>query len=167
MKNRSSEGILFPHQINRQPETKEETVLPKLMTVPRKSWNLIENELLSAFSRISNCRPSNIFIFSHLRNGKIGFDDKFCIYTDSDCDISDDLLVKNDDVCSEEFGAEILIPILEQYYPDSKINQFLTPEKNENNSVFLYKLWKKYPSSLFIISRNGTEEPLWPENLPD
>lgn len=166
MKNNSTEGILYPKSVEISSANKE-TTLPALFIVPRKSWNYVESQLTSIFSIIGKCRPTNIFVLSHLRNGKISFDDEFTIYTDSDCPVENSVLTKDDDICSEEFGAEILRPLCDKLFPNVRINQFLTPEANGKNAEFFEYLLKNYKNSLFFISRNESEDPLWPESLQD
>lgn len=163
----TSKNILYPETIDFKPSTEFETELPAVFTVPGKSWNFIEDELKTIFGKIGRCKPSNIFVFSNLKNGRISFDDDFCIYTDSDCPVEDEHLVKDDDVCSEEFGAEILMPFFNKMFPGVQVNQFLTVEENKYNREFFFKVCREYEKSLIFISRNREEVPLWPEHLQD
>lgn len=165
MKNRSNEGILYPKCIEVALNTSKQTPLPALFVVQRKSYNYIENELSDIFSGIGLCQPEHIFVFSALHDGPIGFDDAYTIYTDSDCPVEDPILTKDDDICSEEFGAEILTPFFDKLFPNVPVNQFLAPEKNKNNEDFFNRLVKNYKNSLIFISKNQSEDSLWPQSL--
>lgn len=141
--------------------------MPVIFIVPHKSLNLVEEDIQRLFESIRDYKPEHVFIFGELHNGPIGFDDKFTIYTDSNCPVNNNLLTKSDDVCSEEFGAEILLPFCDKYFHGIPVNQFLTPEKNAENANFFNWLKENYSKSVFFISRNEKEDSVWPENLQD
>lgn len=167
MNNKSSENIVYFPNIETADISEKGTKLPFICTVQHKSWNLIKEQLEKTFIDIGKCKPESIFVFGFLRNGKISPDDEFCIYTDSDCLISDEVLKKDDEICSEEYCAEILMPFFSKYYPGAKVNQFLTPEKNKENERFFNKILSENRNSLIFISKNETEDSVWPEYLQD
>lgn len=155
---RVNRGILYPENpvIDKTPDSNP-TVLPHIQKVPCASYEICREKLDEIFRHIGNCNPEYIFVFGVLKQGKINFDDPFMIYTNEDCPFEDVYMVKNDEVCSEEFCAEILLPYCDVYFPTSKVYQFLANDISPLSDDFMNSLKKKYPESLFLISDCGLQ----------
>lgn len=153
MISRAEIDILYPENFKIEKKTGNIQVeLPVFRKVPCSAYEFCKEQLDSVFAEIGNCKPEYIFVFGQLKQGKINFDDPFIIYTDEDCPVEDELLKKNDEVCSEEYCAQILLPYCDVYFPDSPVYQFLSNETSPVSEQFMLKLKEKYPSSLFFIS---------------
>ncbi len=153
MISRAEIDIIFPEDmIIEKKYNPNPTVLPHFQKVPYSSYEFCKEQLDSIFFEIGNCHPEHIFVFGRLKQGKINFDDPFRIYTDKDCPFEDELLEKDDEVCSEEYCAEILLPYCDVYFPDAQINQFLANDFSHLTEKFINKMKEQYPESLFFIS---------------
>ena len=153
MIDRSNSGIVYPEDIKIEKRTSGKTVkLPHVQKVPYKALRLCQSELEDIFADIGNAKVKNIFAVGVLKQGKLDFDDPFLIYTNEDCPLQHPLLVKDDEICSEEYCAEILLPFCDTYFPGIEVVQFLTNEKSDRLAEFIEFLKKDYPFSLIFIS---------------
>lgn len=145
--------ILYPENpVIEKKLSSKKTALPFRCTVPCASYDICQNQLDEIFSQVSNCNPDYIFVFGHLKQGKINFDDPYKIYTNEDCPVINNLLEKDDEVCSEEFCAEILLPYCDVYFPYAKVIQFLSNDFSPMTEEFIKSLESEYPNALFFIS---------------
>ena len=151
MISRANKGILYPENPHIDITLKKEINLPAVIEVPCKAYRFCKDELDKIFSELK-CKPQNIFVLGVLKKGKISFDDAFTIYTNSDCPIRYDSLVENDDVCSEEYCAEILLPYTDTLFPDVPVYQFLSNTNSDDMKSFVSYLKENYPKSIFFIS---------------
>ena len=153
-----SRGIIYPQDFSIEilPPVKPEPQ-SEYFEVPHKAWTLCKDKLDFVFRRISYIRPDYLFVLAPLHKGKVFFDEPFVIYTHEDCFVENEILFASDDVCSEEYSYEMLIPYINAYLPNTKSTAFYAPGDSEKIKDFISYLKKNYPNSVFIVSNNCTK----------
>lgn len=146
-------GIVYPRDIKIEKHPDAKTVnLPFIQKVPYKALRFCQSELEKIFTEIGNTQVKQIFVIGLLKQGKINFDDPFFLYTNSDCKTEYPHIKKDDEVCSEEYCAEILLPFCDAYFPKVEVTQFLANEKSLEIEKFIDFLKEENPSSIIFIS---------------
>ena len=167
----SVEGIMYPvdacSSISFDGSLVLEHRLDKFVfTVPHASWSLCRASLDSVFSTLQGRSFTHVFVLGPLHKGPIG-DALGCVYAPEDgvragSDWSIDLMVpsvisqmvvRSDDVCSEECSLEIVAPYLSLLFPGVPVCYLLGCSLGSCSFV-VDILRRNFPSSLFLISNN-------------
>lgn len=175
---KTGEGILYPENASNliKEELKERKDLTGLLikTVPHKSWDLCKEELDSVFSFLSQYRAEHLFFLAPLHLGRLISDlnPSYCVYTyeGEGKALENRCIVEDDDVCSEEYSFEIILPYLEKLFPTSKAHAFFAPAtETEEEEIILRQIVeeieKKYPHSIILISDNDGCCSMWKKAL--
>lgn len=132
-------------------------------TVPHKALTLCRDELDMTFSGLRGKRPSHIFVLCPLHKGKVFEDDTFRIYSYSDCFVSHPLIERNDDICSEEYSYEMLLPYLDAFFKDIPSTAFYAPCADPALRDFVLYLKENHEDPLFLVSDNLNCSRMWKE----
>ncbi len=134
--------------------------------VPHAAWDVCSSSLSSVFGSLRGRSFPSVFVLAPLHKGPIG-DAVDVVYAPSDGSLSGsdwsiplsvpsvigDLVVRSDDVCSEECSLEIVAPYLSLLFPGVPVC-YLLGTSSSVCSVCADILRKNFPSSLFLISNN-------------
>ena len=134
--------------------------------VPHASWSVCSSALSSVFGSLRGRSFPSVFVLGPLHKGPIG-DAVDAIYapvdgvlagTDWSVPLSvpsvvSDLVVRSDDVCSEECSLEIVAPYLSLLFPGVPVCYLLGCSLGSCSFV-VDILRRSFPSSLFLISNN-------------
>ena len=134
--------------------------------VPHAAWSVCSSALSSVFGSLRGRSFPSVFVLGPLHKGPIG-DAVDAIYapvdgvlagTDWSVPLSvpsvvSDLVVRSDDVCSEECSLEIVAPYLSLLFPGVPVCYLLGCSLGSCSFV-VDILRRNFPSSLFLISNN-------------
>lgn len=165
MKLKTNSGILYPENPQIQVLHSGKNIkLPAVEKVPHASWSKIKKELDDIFYNLSDSNPEYVFVLAPLHKGKINKDDSYTVFTYEDCFVSNSILEKDSEVCSEEYSYEILLPYLEAYFPNAKKTAFFAPGQPDRPELlidFVKSLKEEYPQSLFLLSGTANCCSMW------
>lgn len=174
---KNSEGILYPYnaekEIKIERNNKRELKETVVRTVPHKAWHLCKAELDGVFSELSQYRADNIIVLSPLHGGRLISDKNlpYTVYTyEGEDTLNCPYITEDNDVCSEEFSFEILLPYLEKLFPSSKYHAFFAPgTENEEEEKILSDIVKKiketYRPAIILLSDNSGCCSMWEKAL--
>ena len=152
---RWAQGIAYPKDFVFKPDTSKQQKglhLPLAITVPHRADAL--ERIGQRFSEISGMPVERIFILAPLHKGKLDFAGNEQIYTWEGMEHVEGA-VENDDVCSEEYCAEMLLPFCEGTFPGVPVQAFFATGKTDKTEKIVNNLLKGFPKSLFIVSNNS------------
>lgn len=167
----SAEGILYPKN------AKEELIrsfIPSssstsnVVEIPHAAWSKCKEELNNAFSGLSSCSPSLIFVLGPLHNGPIDLDSLCCVYAPEDGSLlgSDweitlcvpeclkGFVTFSDDICSEEHSLELAAPYLSMLFPSVPVCHLLASGMCENVKKIAFEVKRHFPNAIVLISNN-------------
>ena len=167
----SVEGIMYPVNACSQvlfgnSDDSEHRLDKFVYTVPHASWSLCKASLDSVFSALRGREFTRIFVLGPLHKGPIG-EAEACVYAPEDgvlegsdwsmelavpTEISS-MVVRSDDVCSEECSLEIVAPYLCKLFPGVPVYHLLGTETGSCSRIAEI-LRRNFPSGLFLISNN-------------
>ena len=172
-------GILYPENaaslIDIVVKDKKELTSPLVKTVPHKSWDLCKTELDKVFSFLAQYSSSDVFFLAPLHQSRpiSDLETPYSVYTyegSKEDKFEDCSIVEDDDLCSEEYSFEIILPYLEKLFPSSRTHAFFAPkpENTEEEKVLkkiLGLIEKNYPGSIILISDNDDCCLMWKKAL--
>ncbi len=134
--------------------------------VPHAAWDVCSSSLSSVFGSLRGRSFPSVFVLGPLHKGPIG-DAVDAVYAPLDGTLAgsdwsiplnvpsvvSDLVVRSDDVCSEECSLEIVAPYLSLLFPGVPVC-YLLGSSLVSCSIVADILRRNFPSSLFLISNN-------------
>ena len=180
----SVEGIMYPTNakalISSRVSSCSEHCLPSsYVEVPHAAWSKCSSVLNSVFSFGVSEDVSRVFVLAPLHKGPVAPDDGPMVYAPSDGELcgSDwkislsvpsslsSLVVRSDDVCSEECSLEIIAPYLSALFPNAKVCYLLATGIGETVKKIVEIIRTDFPFSRIFISNNKETEcaAMWKE----
>ena len=173
----ATEGIMYPY--NALKELKDSLLFgddsvsghgskAPYVEIPHAAWSVCRDELDCAFASVRGLEPSIVFVLGPLHKGPISADDGFTVYAPEDgvlkgsdweiaLEVPSDLknlVVQNDDICSEECSLEIAAPYLTLLFPKARVCHLLAPGRDEKLRTIVEIARRDFPGTLFFISNN-------------
>lgn len=177
MAKKTGEGILYPENaqnlINTQTKDRKELKDTLIRKVPHKSWSLCKDELDKVFTELSQYTVKDIFLLSPLHEGPVISDkvSSYTVYTyEGEKALGNASISEDDDICSEEFSLEIILPYLDKIFPSSSVHAYFAPEIIDEKELNILKeivreIRENYKSCLILLSDNSGCCSMWEKAL--
>ena len=152
MRSCASLGVVLPKDFSFTPDRSlaKASELPITVQLPHRASSI--DAIGRAFSNLSAFRPDHVFVFAPLHAGRIvGCSDAVYCWSDG---VRVDGTVADDDVCSEEFSADMLLPFIEGTFGNVPVQAFFATGRTPLTENLVSRIASDFPNSVLIVSNN-------------